>query len=380
MKEVKKKLLLFAVFATFFASAPFVGLYVYDPIQVFHKHWHQDDMRLHGNMRLQAAGVVNNYDFDGLILSTSMMKGTSSKLASQLLGGDFVNLSADGSTIFERSIILKYALKKNKSINRVIFSFDTGLDIHNLHSLKKYPLKNYGVLYDDSYFNDFKVYWNEQKLYCMFKWSDSSDCIGSKRGLQREEKWFDSISQSNKKISGLDNWLTEKGRGKAVNSRLKRHLKLKRKPVDSSKDPKWKAIVHESFIPIVDQNKDTQFEIVFPPYSRFLTSIWKKKNIEKYTDYKAVIEDIVSQAETRDNLTVHNFDNFDYVADLNNYRDMRHYNVDMNIKMLESISKKSNTLDAGSLQKHFENFDILNESYNHESELERILNTYNVTK
>ena len=104
-----------------------IGLLIYDPLHLFHKSWIVDDERVHGNMRLQAAGVINNYDFDSVIIGTSMMKGTSAIFASEKIGGVFVNISSDGSGIYERSYIIDYALRK-KRLENVIISFDTGLD------------------------------------------------------------------------------------------------------------------------------------------------------------------------------------------------------------------------------------------------------------
>ena len=39
-----------------------IGFYVYDPLQIFHKHWFVPENTLNSNMRLQAAGLINNYD------------------------------------------------------------------------------------------------------------------------------------------------------------------------------------------------------------------------------------------------------------------------------------------------------------------------------
>ena len=146
MKAERKSLVTFLFMVSLFAAAPFVGLYLYDPLQLFNQHKFDSHSRLHGNMRLQAAGIINNYSFDSIILGTSMMKGTSAKMASNLLGGEFVNISADGSTINERSLVLSHALE-NKNLRSVIFSFDTGLDIHTKKDTRKYPIQNYDFLY-----------------------------------------------------------------------------------------------------------------------------------------------------------------------------------------------------------------------------------------
>lgn len=67
---------------------------------------------LHPNMRFQAAGIANIYDFDSIILGTSMLENTSSADCNEKIGGTFVNVSLSGSNYFERSIVLNYFLHK----------------------------------------------------------------------------------------------------------------------------------------------------------------------------------------------------------------------------------------------------------------------------
>ncbi len=98
-------------------------LYIYDPMQIFHKPWGRP-ITFSKNMRQQAAGIINNYSFDSIILGTSMLENTSSKEASKLFGGKFINISLSGSSFYERSYILKYALRK-KNIKTVIYSLDS---------------------------------------------------------------------------------------------------------------------------------------------------------------------------------------------------------------------------------------------------------------
>lgn len=66
-------------------------------------------------MRQQAAGIINNYDFDSAILGTSMLVNTSAKEANEILGGRFFNISMQASNFYERSFVLQYAIDKKKA-------------------------------------------------------------------------------------------------------------------------------------------------------------------------------------------------------------------------------------------------------------------------
>jgi hypothetical protein len=65
-----------------------------------------------------------------------------------------------------------------------------------------------------------------------------------------------------------------------------------------------------------------------------------------------------------------------YLDDLDNYRDMRHYNINMNETMLNSIRDQSNIINLNNITSFLEKIDILNGDYKLDSELNYILNNY----
>lgn len=70
-------------------------------------------------MANQAKGIIDNTDFNGVILGTSMLENTSAKEAGEKLGNKWVNLSIKGANFEDRNIIFKYITKhkKNKICN-----------------------------------------------------------------------------------------------------------------------------------------------------------------------------------------------------------------------------------------------------------------------
>ncbi len=353
------------------------AIFIYDPLQIYHKLWITKESRIHGNMRLQAAGIINNYNFDSIILGTSMLKGSSAKEASVKLNGEFVNISADGSDLYERSIILNYALNK-KNIKQVIFSLDTGLDLNLRVKNNKFPLDRFDFLYDNNPLNDLKVYWNKKYINCLLTFSTSSKCIGNKRNLIRPPEWFDSIYEKNKKISGIEGWISEKGRGRNVLTRINKHLK---NPLQDGKEYEKKLaktyqIIDETLIPIVNKNKKVSFHIVFPPYSRFLFALWKQKNYQKYKLYIKTIEYLVINSIKYDNMKIYVLDNIKYINNINNYRDMRHYNLEMNRLILDYIKDKKNIKNINELNKIIQEIEVFNSNYDLSKYIAKLKNAY----
>ena len=375
-KKSTKRFLIINVSVVVFLT---IGLGVYDPLHIFHKSWITGDNRLHGDMRMQAAGVINNYEFDSIIVGTSMLKGTSAILASEKLGGKFVNLSPNGASIAERKYLIHYALKK-KDIKSVIISFDTGLDQNLIRSNAKFPVTKFNYLYDETMINDVQAYWNYKFIACLASLSTSTRCYGNKRDLQRPVNWFgEHLHIRNAKISGLENWVhAEGGRGKSINSRVKRHIErpIKSKAKYDEKLKLTREIIDDSLFSLIKENDGVSFHVVFPPYSRFLYSLWKNKNPYKYQLYLETLRYLVVEGAKYKNLNVYSFDDMAYLDDLNNYRDMRHYNTDMNNAMLTSIKEQKGIIRIDNLEAFIETVDRKNTDYKLDKELNYLLNSY----
>ncbi len=93
-------------------------IWLYDPFWLFHKPYFREQT-YQKDMANQAKGIIDNTDFNGVILGTSMLENTSAKEAGEKLGNKWVNLSIKGANFEDRNIIFKYITKhkKNKICN-----------------------------------------------------------------------------------------------------------------------------------------------------------------------------------------------------------------------------------------------------------------------
>ena len=349
LKNFKKSIKIYFFIVLIIPSLLFSYIYYYDPMQIFHKSYIQNDLHLHDNMRQQAAGIINNFEFDSIILGTSMLENTSSFEASEILGGNFVNISISGSDFYERKFVLSHALKK-KDIKYVIYSID--VDSYNLRKWhQNYSIDTFDYLYDENLFNDFNVYWNEKFFKCILSFSKDKLCIGNKKTLEYPNNWFINKVYSDR-FGGLDNWFKSKNDKRirdvfssivSVSQKIK---KGERFPLDGIEEniKKHEDYLDEYLLDNVKKYKNTRFIFVFPPYSRMHYAQWKQYNQPKYEIHKAIIKYLVQQSVIHKNLEIYGYEDKDFLDDIANYKDLSHYHQKINSEMLQSFKNKTELL------------------------------------
>ena len=374
-KKLTQKFLLILIGLILLLIIPVI---VYDPLHIYHKSWFSDESKLHSkNMRLQNAGIINNYEFDSILAGTSMFKYIPSSYASHKLGGKFVNLSASGGNLYERNLFIKHALRK-KSIKNIIYSFDTALDANLQKNNRSLPLNKFNYLYDTNPYNDFYAYWNKKFLTCTLTFSSSTECIGDTRGLVRPLKWFEDGLKINEKKSGIDNWISKNGRGRNMYSRIKKQIDrpLTKKEYQKNLNLTYQ-IIDEQLLKTIKQNPNVPFHIVFPPYSRLQYALWAKYNPRQYTLYKQTIKYLFTASMQYDNMYVYLLDHLEVVDNLNNYIDMRHSTAKINHVIIDYIYDKKYIHTINELSILFREIDLKNQSYTRlDSDIAQILNAY----
>lgn len=144
--SIYKRFIIFSLLLSFvFLGFLFALLYVYDPLQLYHKPYFRE-VAFSDDMRVQDKGIIKNYDFDSFILGTSMLNNTSvEETTDKLIGKKWINISIAGGSFNERAVILKYILTNNKA-QHIIYS----LDITQLLSPNVTATSNFDFLYDNN--------------------------------------------------------------------------------------------------------------------------------------------------------------------------------------------------------------------------------------
>jgi len=352
------------------------GILYLDPLQIFHKAPFSKNL-FYKDQIVHNAGIINSYDFDSIILGTSMLENTSSKEASALLDSNFVNLSISGSKLADRAFTLNYALNK-KEIKNVIISLD------RFGKVGEYRVNNavdsYSFLYNDSSYDDIKVYANPKYLLiavCQVAKKYIEYCSNKFKSIENLNEWF-----SNKKDSirfgGIDNWIKS-----SDNPQVERAFKKILKKVQCIKDNNCavdKAALYthtkESFDSYIFKyaqlNPDTKFHLVFPPYSRLRYALWKQANTGEFELYESAINYIVKKTQSLENISVYGFDHLSFVDDISNYQDTGHYHPNINSMMLSAIKNKIHVLTPETVNLYIEKVKNQAQAYNIENITDKI--------
>lgn len=338
-----------------------INLYLYDPVQIFHKPYFRE-ITFFGDMRVAARGITQHYNFDSYILGTSMLENTSAKEAREKLGGKWVNISLSGSTFNERAVVLEY-LFKHQLPKQVLYSLDYLVSVHTRNNM---PIQ----LYNDSSIDDFSFYFNDRFILCSFVWSKDKNCVGKSDSEARLEdsivRWIDKEDIVGR-FGGFENWVKFKN-----HEQLKDVFKTLSQYEASS--PKENSIIEElnvaiqgnitkNILKFVKQNRQTQFYFVIPPYSRLNYKLNSKFG-GNFLQFQSTLSWFVSELGKYPNATLYGFDDLDYADEIANYKDLTHYNVDMNLMQLDAIRDGKHILTSENIEEYLKTMESKILEYN----------------
>ena len=317
------------------------ALFVYDPLALFHKPWGRPET-VHKNLRLQAAGVIRHGDFDSVILGTSILENSSAHEASRILGGRFVNLSLSAGDFFERGLVLRKLLE-TRPVRQVIYSLDF-IYLNQRKGYWYYPLSSYDYLYDANPFNDIRAYLNGHFLGCLVHWSHEPACIGRKTDLDRPNAWIGQPEEA-ERFGGLDAWCRARDNAQIrdVYAKLSEATHAIRAGKVEAPDPNQVAraiaYLESNLIKWVRKYPKTQFQLVFPPYSRAKLAIWYQYRLGDAETHVAVIRYLARLSGRLPNLHVYGYEDQDFLDDMARYKDMDHFDPGINTLITRSIGR-----------------------------------------
>lgn len=373
MKKYRVLVFLF-LFITIVLPIYFIFIVWYiDPFALWHKPFYcPNQVYKHKNMRYNARRFIEHSDYDSLIFGSSMLVNTSAQESSKVLGGKFINISIEGSRFAERRLILDYIFEKNKKINTVITTFDSEF-VSTLHNFSYLTIKQWDMIYDKNWVNDYNIYVNKTFLpyifSTFFKLISGKEVSCENRDFDRPASFF---AESEHLLGGIKNFAKNDYNLNETKSAVE---KIKNKQISKDElNPKDLALIKELFdkdvIEPIKNHQDTEFIMIVAAYSVVKSAIAFQTNPAGAKLQKYFLKYLLNQ--NLPNLKVYGFDDMGFTDDIANYVDLGHYSKDINSKMLDWIAQKKGILTTQNFDEYWDKYEQKSKAFDLSKFLEEL--------
>ncbi len=308
---------------------------VIDPF--FHYHAPQKDLQYPLNsQRYQNDGIVRNFTYNALITGTSMTENFKTSEFDALFGVHSIKVTYSGGTYEEITSNLRQALEHNPHIRYVIYGLDEWFLFYSKDLILadgKYPT----YLYDDNLFNDVQYLLNKSVL-----------CDNTLEVLR-----YTAAGNTTTSFDDYSSWEFETG-PQVVIPNYKRVEQVDTiAPVTPEMAAQVQEQIEHNLLSLARKYPDTQFLYFFPPYSILNWDAHQREGILNRT-----VEGMRLTSEllmTEPNIQVYSFStDYDTITNLDNYRDIVHYDADINSLLLQRMARQEYRLTPETNDAHWQ--------------------------
>ena len=292
-----------------------------DPFEVYHKATAFIPPITNSTQSYSNAGIAKSYDYDSVIIGSSMTENFTPSQLDRLLGGSFVKLCVNGGTPFNHKQMMDMAFSK-QDIKTVLY----GLDIDYLtyyYTSSKADMPEY--LYDDNLFNDV-AYWFNKSILAKY----IPQCLKT-FGQQNPALRDTMYSWGTLYPYGKDRALA----GLSITDQV---VSQKNDGCSAILDTAYRLNLEHNCIPLLKAHPDTQFLFFFAPYS---LAEWYRFYREGTLAYYLQQKEAVAEALLPyPNVKIFDFTaETDWILNLDHYIDAAHYGPWINDAMVEHIAR-----------------------------------------
>jgi hypothetical protein len=306
------------------------------------------------NSRLVNAGLIKNYNYDTVVIGSSMMQNFNMGSFREKLNLNPIKITTGGISLLEIQKMTDLVLKENK-YNNLFVCMDLYLFTGNGKDQSRFP--NY--LTDDNIWNDYR-YLIGYEAWMRFIPVDMVFTILLQAGIELPVKFADSVD-----IDRLEDWSKDYQYGKEL--LVKSYTGSKQGTSTPDLDG-----LHERMMTEVDDyldsfafQDDKEYVFFFPPYSALY---WYTTLEDRYFDvYMEVKTHIVTKLLEKDNVTVFDFQAIPQICDLDNYKDITHYSAEINEFMVDCFKGGDYTVKTDTIDESVHNLEILVEQFSEEN-------------
>ncbi|NGZ76215.1 copper amine oxidase N-terminal domain-containing protein [Saccharibacillus alkalitolerans] len=332
-KGYRKFLIKFTASALVFALLVGLFMYLVDPLQMYRKSTFYAPL-YSSQERYQNAGLARSYEYDTIILGSSMTQNFVPSYVEEVMGGSVMKLSIEGSTAMEQHAVGKVALGTGQ-VKKVIW----GLDYFAMRQDVDAVSENMPMyMYDNNPFNDYEYLFNISNIKHAWRaLTSSEDEYRAFRNLDTLRNWDKSAKYSKEKV--LETW--EKARIKEQNYG-KNEFSL----------DNVKAVFDKYVLSLIKEHPETEFTFYYPPYTILRQQVWAETNPVRAENQYAMKKYMFDQFSKYPNVKVYDFqEDTSITYDLAQYKDLSHHSQAINELIIREIAKGKNLVTADNVDK-----------------------------
>ena len=304
------------------------------------------------NERSQNDGIIKHFDYDAIIIGTSMTENFKTSELDSLFGVNSIKVPFFGATYYEINTNLEKALKNNNEIRLVV----RALDLYGFNEDSEQMRNDLGVfptyLYDDNLINDVNYIFNRDVLYNWCLNMQISKTIGDNGGITSFDKYA--------------NWCDKYNYGKKYALEGIEAFEEPYKMEELNIDEREEIIdnIDKNVISLAKDYPNVEFYYYLPPYS---SAWWGVQYSEGKLDKQIESEQLVIEMIVKvPNIHLYSWnDQFEITTNLNNYKDKIHYGEWVNSMILKDMKEGKGVLTSDNykeyiskIRNYYNNFDF----------------------
>lgn len=291
---------------------------IIDPFFQYHKPIKKLNYE-YDSIMYQGAGMIKNFDYETLIIGSSLIQNMRPTYAEELFQSKTVKVPLCGIGFPFILDACNLALEKNKSLKRIIMNTDPTLFFNDSEDAS-FP----SYMYDNNIFNDVNYLLNKSVLF-----SENLNVLNRTIEKNAQENMDEAFS------SEKTFYFSEYS---AVQSVSNDPINFDEKELYE----KFKSGV-SSLADVVEKNPDIEFNFFIPPKSVLEL---KTMSLNSYLDfYCNIIKETFDTFSSYDNCRMFMFqDDEQTVGNLYNYCDTQHFSSNVSDKILKNIFRGENLL------------------------------------
>lgn len=302
------------------------GVILVDPFEIYHQATAFIPPITNSTQSYSNAGIAKSYEYDSVIIGSSMTENFVPSQLDRLLGGQFIKLCINGGSPFNHAQMMELAFRTH-DVKTIFY----GIDIESMTYFYKTPKSDMPeYLYDAQLGNDVQYWFNKSVLAkyipaCL-------RTLGETDPDQRDTMyaWGDLYPYGKEaalRNLTIDATVTEQVPENAVPT-MAQQTKLN---------------VEHNLIPFIEAHPDTEFIFFFPPYS---IARWYEFYRQGDFGYHLNQKDaVISALLPYKNVRIYDFHaEFDWITNLDHYIDTWHYGPWINSAIVEAVSKDQNRI------------------------------------